>query len=146
MNHQFSRKLQPRTYKCYCLEVRYVCSLTRTELVIFTKCDSQPCTRINVCYIENPTLICFYLAEQVHLLSETLQPPRTPPLHTYRYPDYEVYSDATITSLASKSSTRYSADAVFGLIFDITILSECDFLVCTFSSNVSQLSPSVLVS
>lgn len=59
------------------------------------------------------------------------------PIHTHcRYRDYKVYSDASITSLASKTSTRYSLESLFGVIFDVTMLSETDFLVCTFSSQV----------
>ena len=49
---------------------------------------------------------------------------------------YEILSDSTISSLANKVDTRYSTSSLFGLIFDVTMLSECDYIVCTFSSQV----------
>lgn len=55
---------------------------------------------------------------------------------SFRYPSYEFFSDSGISSLASKIDTRYSMDSLFGLIFDVTMLSECDYIVCTFSSQV----------
>ena len=49
---------------------------------------------------------------------------------------YEILSDSSISSLANKVDTRYSTTSLFGLIFDVTTLSECDYIVCTFSSQV----------
>ena len=46
------------------------------------------------------------------------------------------FYDTGISSLASKTGTRYSASSLFGVIFDVTVLSECDYIVCTFSSQV----------
>ena len=67
----------------------------------------------------------------------TLNPPAY--IHpTYRYPAYTIYSDNSISNLASRTSTRYSLNSLFGVLFDITILSECDYIVCTFSSQVSS--------
>ena len=54
-----------------------------------------------------------------------------------RFPSYKIFSDAGISSLASRTGTRYSTNSLFGLLFDVTMLSECDYIVCTFSSQVS---------
>ena len=54
----------------------------------------------------------------------------------FRYPNYEFVSDSEISKSAGLES-RYSDDSLHGIIFDIQMLSECDFLVCTFSSQVS---------
>lgn len=35
--------------------------------------------------------------------------------------------------------TRYSVDSLRNVILDIVMLSECDHLVCTFSSQVCRL-------
>lgn len=34
---------------------------------------------------------------------------------------------------------RYSVDSLRNVILDIVLLSECDYLVCTFSSQVCRL-------
>ena len=44
--------------------------------------------------------------------------------------------------MASRTSTRYTVESLFGLLFEIAVLSECNYLVCTFSSQVSVLDPS----
>ena len=56
----------------------------------------------------------------------------------YRYISYDIFSDSEISSLASKTGTRYSANSLFGLMFDVTVLSECDYIICTFSSQVNR--------
>lgn len=53
-----------------------------------------------------------------------------------RYPDYQFISDNTISQLAAEDK-RYSVNSLYGVIFDITMLSKSDYLVCTFSSQVS---------
>lgn len=53
-----------------------------------------------------------------------------------RYPHYEIIGDPTISKTAAVS-TRYSDSSLFGIIFDIHMLSMSDYLVCTFSSQVS---------
>ncbi|KAK3745546.1 hypothetical protein QZH41_012460 [Actinostola sp. cb2023] len=55
-----------------------------------------------------------------------------------KYPNYEFISDAGISKSAGLGS-RYSDTSLHGVIFDIQMLSECDFLVCTFSSQVCRL-------
>lgn len=54
------------------------------------------------------------------------------------YPDYEFISDNDISKSASVGS-RYSEHALRGVITDIHFLSRCDFLVCTFSSQVCRV-------
>ena len=54
-----------------------------------------------------------------------------------RYPDYKIYLDDSISNMANKAITRYSVISLFGLLSEIAVLSECNYLVCTFSSQVS---------
>lgn len=53
-----------------------------------------------------------------------------------KYPHYEILGDATISKTAAVSS-RYSDTSLNGIILDIHMLSMSDYLVCTFSSQVS---------
>lgn len=53
----------------------------------------------------------------------------------FRYPDYEILGDPDIAKTAA-IGTRYSDTSLYGIIVDIHFLSQCDFLVCTFSSQV----------
>lgn len=53
-----------------------------------------------------------------------------------KYPHYEILGDPTISKTAAVSS-RYSDTSLNGIISDIHMLSMSDFLVCTFSSQVS---------
>lgn len=52
-----------------------------------------------------------------------------------RYPDYEILGDPDIAKTAA-IGTRYSDMSLYGIIIDVYFLSRCDFLVCTFSSQV----------
>ena len=72
-------------------------------------------------------------------LPSSFLPPLHPPPFT-SYADYEFLSDRDITEVASKTSSRYSLDSLRGVIFDVQMLSECDYLVCTFSSQVCHCS------
>lgn len=53
-----------------------------------------------------------------------------------RYPDYKFIGDPHISEGAAVR-TRYNKDSLTGVICDITVLSKCDYLVGTFSSQVS---------
>lgn len=53
-----------------------------------------------------------------------------------KYPHYEIIGDPSISKTAAVS-TRYSDSSLFGIIMDIHMLSMSDYLVCTFSSQVS---------
>lgn len=53
-----------------------------------------------------------------------------------KYPNYEVLGDPNISKSAA-ISTRYSDSSLFGIINDIHMLAMSDYLVCTFSSQVS---------
>lgn len=64
-----------------------------------------------------------------------------PSLHkelTERYPGYRLLGDVNISSSA-KVTKRNSVDSLKGFLIDIHFLSRCDFLVCTFSSQVCRL-------
>ena len=52
-----------------------------------------------------------------------------------RYKNYEFISDQEISKSAGLNS-RYTENSLHGVVFDIQILSESDYLVCTFSSQV----------
>ena len=58
------------------------------------------------------------------------------PICATRYPEYQFISDNTISRSAAQDK-RNSIDSLYGIIFDVTLLSESDYLVCTFSSQVS---------
>lgn len=55
-----------------------------------------------------------------------------------KYKNYEFVSDQEISKSAGLGS-RYSDSSLHGVLFDIQMLSECDFLVCTFSSQVCRV-------
>lgn len=55
----------------------------------------------------------------------------------FRYKNYEFVSDQEISKSAGLGS-RYSDSSLHGVLFDIQMLSECDYLVCTFSSQVKH--------
>ncbi|XP_058790161.1 alpha-(1,6)-fucosyltransferase isoform X2 [Phymastichus coffea] len=55
-----------------------------------------------------------------------------------RYSEYEIIADIDIAQTASVSQ-RYSNLSLKGIIIDIHFLSLCDFLVCTFSSQVCRV-------
>jgi glycoprotein 6-alpha-L-fucosyltransferase len=54
------------------------------------------------------------------------------------YPQYEVIGDPEIAKHAAVS-TRYTDTSLNGIMLDIDLLSKCDFLVCTFSSQVCRV-------
>lgn len=56
-----------------------------------------------------------------------------------KYPNYEILGDPTIAKTAAVSS-RYSDTSLKGIVLDIHLLSMSDYLVCTFSSQVSTYS------
>lgn len=60
-----------------------------------------------------------------------------PPPPSTRYPDYEFISDNSI-SWSAGLHNRYTENSLRGVILDIHFLSQTDFLVCTFSSQVSS--------
>ena len=53
----------------------------------------------------------------------------------FRYKNYEFISDNEISKSAAPN-LRTSDASRLGIVFDIQMLSECDYIVCTFSSNV----------
>jgi glycoprotein 6-alpha-L-fucosyltransferase len=55
----------------------------------------------------------------------------------YRYPDYVFYGDAAVAQSAQLNS-RYGTESLKGVLLDIHFLSLCDYLVCTFSSQVKK--------
>lgn len=55
-----------------------------------------------------------------------------------RYPDYVFVSDPEITRSAGLNK-RYTDNSLHGIIVDIHFLSLCDYLVCTFSSQVCRV-------
>lgn len=53
-----------------------------------------------------------------------------------RYPHYEILNDPDISQSAGLNK-RYTDESLRGIILDIHFLSKCDYLVCTFSSQVT---------
>lgn len=57
-----------------------------------------------------------------------------------KYPDYMFISDHAASITASDHTyQRYTETSLRGVISDVELLSETDYLVCTFSSNVGRL-------
>lgn len=56
-----------------------------------------------------------------------------------RYKNYNFLVDETNARTASLDK-RYSPESAQGVILDIYHLSQCDYLVCTFSSQVCRMS------
>lgn len=54
----------------------------------------------------------------------------------FRFPEYIFYGDPNIAKSASVGQ-RYSTESLKGVVLDIHMLSKCDYLVCTFSSQVN---------
>ncbi|KAL7014019.1 hypothetical protein ACKWTF_015702 [Chironomus riparius] len=61
------------------------------------------------------------------------------------YPQYEVIGDPEIAKVAAVS-TRYTDSSLNGIMLDIDLLSKCDYLVCTFSSQVCRVAYEVSLS
>lgn len=62
-----------------------------------------------------------------------------------KYPDYQVLGDPLIAKTAAVS-TRYSDNSLNGIIKDIYFLSQSDYLVCTFSSQVCRVAYEIMQS
>ncbi|KAK1796215.1 hypothetical protein P4O66_009286 [Electrophorus voltai] len=60
-----------------------------------------------------------------------------------RYPDYEFISDNSIAWSAGLHN-RYTENSLRGVILDIHFLSQTDFLVCTFSSQVCRVAYEIM--
>ncbi|CAB3227827.1 unnamed protein product [Arctia plantaginis] len=55
-----------------------------------------------------------------------------------KYPDYTFLGDASIAKTAA-THRRYTPLSLTGLLVDLHMLSMCDYLVCTFSSQVGRV-------
>lgn len=55
-----------------------------------------------------------------------------------KYPNYEIIGDSDVARMAAVS-TRYTDSSLNGIVMDIHLLSLCDHLVCTFSSQVCRV-------
>uniref|UniRef100_H2ZNX0 Alpha-(1,6)-fucosyltransferase n=1 Tax=Ciona savignyi TaxID=51511 RepID=H2ZNX0_CIOSA len=55
-----------------------------------------------------------------------------------KYPHYEFVSDTSISKSASLKS-RYTKTSLRGVVVDIFTLAKCNYLVCTFSSQVCRV-------
>uniref|UniRef100_A0A131YZ78 Alpha-(1,6)-fucosyltransferase n=1 Tax=Rhipicephalus appendiculatus TaxID=34631 RepID=A0A131YZ78_RHIAP len=60
-----------------------------------------------------------------------------------KYPNYQFYGDSRIANTAALGQ-RYSSESLRGVLLDIHMLSRCDYLVCTFSSQVCRLAYEIL--
>lgn len=63
--------------------------------------------------------------------------PQVIPEARKKYPDYEIIGDPSVAKSAAVS-TRYSDSSLNGIILDTHLLARCDYLVCTFSSQVAN--------
>lgn len=60
-----------------------------------------------------------------------------------KYPEYDILADPDVAKTAAVS-TRYSDSSLNGIILDIHFLSLCDYLVCTFSSQVCRVAYEIM--
>lgn len=60
-----------------------------------------------------------------------------------KYPHYEIIGDPDVARMAAVS-TRYTDSSRNGIILDIHLLSLCDHLVCTFSSQVCRVAYEIM--
>ncbi|KAK6998879.1 alpha-(1 6)-fucosyltransferase-like isoform X2 [Biomphalaria glabrata] len=60
-----------------------------------------------------------------------------------KYPEYKFIADITISQSAGLG-TRYSDGSLRGVIIDLYYLARCDYLVCTFSSQVCRVAYEVM--
>ena len=57
----------------------------------------------------------------------------------HRYPEYDfIAQDQNVSMTAANITSRYSEESMRGVVIDIELLSQTNFLVCTLSSNVSH--------
>ena len=73
--------------------------------------------------------------QRVYLASDD---PKVIKMAKQQYPNFEFIADLDIAQTASVSR-RYSHLSLQGIIIDIHFLSLCDYLVCTFSSQVCRV-------
>lgn len=55
----------------------------------------------------------------------------------FRYPGYTVLSNADAAFTAKTQHERFNENTLIGVNIDLNLLSMCDYVVCTLSSNVS---------
>lgn len=55
-----------------------------------------------------------------------------------KYPNYEVFADVGVAQSAQVAN-RYTDISLYGVVTDVHMLSRCDHLVCTFSSQVCRV-------
>jgi hypothetical protein len=55
---------------------------------------------------------------------------------TELYPHYKFSSDNKVSQTAGQMRSRYSEAGLYGVVLDVILLSECDYIVCTLSSQV----------
>lgn len=55
-----------------------------------------------------------------------------------KYPHYEVISNVKGARIASNLNRRSSFESLKGIMVDMHLLTQCDFVVCTFSSNIGR--------
>lgn len=56
-----------------------------------------------------------------------------------QYPGYEIYVHDRAAQIASTKKHRFSKVGLRGIIEDLKTLVKCNFIVCTFSSNICRL-------
>lgn len=62
-----------------------------------------------------------------------------------KYSNYDIIGDPNAARTAALS-TRYTDSSLYGIILDIHLLSQSDYLVCTFSSQVCRVAYEIMQS
>ncbi|KAG4072633.1 hypothetical protein HA402_004722 [Bradysia odoriphaga] len=60
-----------------------------------------------------------------------------------KYPKYDILGDPDVARMAAVS-TRYSDSSLNGIISDIHLLSLCNYVVCTFSSQICRMAYEIM--
>lgn len=118
MTHLCCKKLRPSQ----CLGV-CVCVILKSVYVRLMRTWQRVFVSARVHFVSLVCIWSIYLCFRVRI--------------TFRYPDYEFISDNSI-SWSAGLHNRYTENSLRGVILDIHFLSQTDFLVCTFSSQVSS--------
>lgn len=90
----------------------------------------------NILECKEETHVNYLILQQRCCLSTTPDAIVNSVLYFHRYPNYEFISDNSI-SWSAGLHNRYTENSLRGVILDIHFLSQADFLVCTFSSQVN---------
>ena len=78
--------------------------------------------------------------EKHPIISLATDEPRVLQEEAKEFADYKFFGDATAAARANSLSTRYADGSLLALLTDVILVSQSQYIVCTFSSQVCRLS------